>query len=87
MPGEGGGAVEPGDSRIGGEQTHDDLRFAEYIDWDEVSSDLPDLAYRESDRTLVRRESGTVDLLATTRANDPHPVTEDQVKLPLDAVR
>ena len=79
--------VESGDSRIGGEQTHDDLRFAEYIDWDEVASDLPDLAYRESDRALVRRESGTVDLLATTRANDPHPVTDDQVRLSIDALR
>ena len=78
-------ADEPDDPRIAGDQLGDDRSFAEFLDWDAVRSDLPPVVFAPSGRRMIRRESGTLDLLASTRANDAHEVTAEQIRLDLAA--
>ena len=76
---------EPDDPRIAGDQYDDERNFAEFLDWNAVRSDLPPVAYSASGRRLIRRQSGTLDLLATACANDAHEVTAEQIRLDLGA--
>jgi hypothetical protein len=73
------------DARIGGTQYHDDRNFSEFLDWEAVESELPPVGYVPPEKPLVRRASGTLDLLATTMANDPHEVAAEEIRLDLEA--
>jgi hypothetical protein len=77
--------AQPEDPGIAEYRLNDDRNFSEFLDWDAVESDHPPVGYAPSEKPLVRRESGALDLLASTLASEPHEVTAEEIRLDLGA--
>ncbi len=60
-------------------------RFAEFLDWDRVSSDAPEVGYEATREELVRGGAGTVDLHASIEATEPFGVEIAHSRLPIGA--
>lgn len=72
------------DEWIGGAGIHD-LDFAEFLDWDKVASDAPDVGYDAAREGIVHRGDGSVDLEASIAATEPLPLRPEQAMLTLAA--
>jgi SAM-dependent methyltransferase len=72
--------AQTGDEWMTGDMT---LDFAEFIDWDSVASDAPEVAYDDSRAGLVRRDDGTLDVLASIEATEAIPAGPEQTGLAL----
>jgi SAM-dependent methyltransferase len=75
--------AEPGDEWI--EASQRPGLFSEFLDWDRVSSELPEIGYEASREGLVKGEAGSVDLKASMDSIGEFKVEEDQTHLTLDA--
>jgi SAM-dependent methyltransferase len=76
--------AEPDDDWIGSEYYERDM--AEYLDWDRVASDLPEVAYDDSRAGLVRRGPGpAIDVAASIDATGPLEVEPSQARLEFGA--
>ena len=60
-------------------------RFNEFLDWDRVASDAPEVGYDDSHEGLVRGDAGSIDVHASVEATEPFPVERALSRLELGA--
>ncbi|MGB0748657.1 MAG: methyltransferase domain-containing protein [Magnetospiraceae bacterium] len=72
---------EPDDAWMGMDRQRFD--FAEVVDWDALTSDLPEVPYLQACAAVpcYREDGKTLDLMATLRANAPFDAPEESFKL------
>ena len=76
--------AEPGDEWIPAAHEFQG-RFNEFLDWDRVASDAPEVGYDDSREGLVRGDAGSIDVHASVEATEPFPVERAPSRLELGA--
>lgn len=75
--------ADPGDEWITGKDY--DVDFGEFLDWNAVASDAPEVGYDATRDGSVKREDGSVDVQASVEASDPLPRDPEKARLTLGA--
>jgi 2-polyprenyl-3-methyl-5-hydroxy-6-metoxy-1,4-benzoquinol methylase len=75
--------AQPDDTWINAK--HHDVDFAEFLDWNGVASDAPEVGYDGSRAGLIKGEDGSVAVQPSIVATQPLPLNPEQAQLALDA--
>ena len=60
--------------------------YRDYLNWNDTATDLPPVPFDALGNTLVHREDGSLDLLASVRAAEQYAITPRQIVLHLEDV-